>query len=44
MAGFLNKLFGGDNKRIAQLEKIANDVDALSTSIAALSDVTKDEE
>ncbi len=38
MAGLFNKLFSGDAKRISALEKIADQVDALSSSIASLSD------
>lgn len=38
MAGLLNRLFNGDAKRMARLEKIADQVDALSSNIAALSD------
>lgn len=38
MAGLLSKIFSGDNRRLTQLEKIANDVDALSSEIASLSD------
>ncbi|NBK97112.1 MAG: preprotein translocase subunit SecA [Erysipelotrichia bacterium] len=38
MAGFLNKLFSGDGKRMAHLQKVADEVDALSTQMTALSD------
>lgn len=38
MAGLLSKIFSGDNRRVVQLEKIANEVDALSSEIASLSD------
>lgn len=38
MAGLLNRLFSGDAKRIAALEKVADQVDALSPVMAALSD------
>ncbi len=38
MAGFLNKLFSGEKKRFTKVEQIAHKVDALSNSIANLSD------
>ena len=38
MAGIFSKLFNGDNRRLAQLEKIANNVDALGAEMANLSD------
>lgn len=38
MAGLLNKLFSGDGKRMAHLQKVADNVDALSAQIASLSD------
>lgn len=38
MAGLINKLFSGDKKRMAHLEKIADSVDALGSQMAALSD------
>ena len=38
MAGFLSKIFSGDSRRVAQLEKIADDVDALASEMANLSD------
>lgn len=38
MAGLLNKLFSGDGKRMAHLQKVADNVDALSAEMANLSD------
>lgn len=38
MAGLLNKLFGGEKKRLSQVESIAHKVDALSSEMGALSD------
>ena len=38
MAGLFKKLFNGDGKRMNQLQKIADNVDALGNEIASLSD------